>query len=771
MRVARCVRQHHIGPIALFIDRRPPVDHRARDAREPVTTDRVTRTERRAARSERVRRRQRRFGALLGVVSLACGGALLASAAEPSEALAASWSTGVEASLPAGAGSSPDVEIPSVSCASAGNCSAVGNYYDSSGNRQGLLLSESGGTWSAGVKATLPAGAGSDPGVHLSSVSCASAGNCSAVGYYIDSSGNRQGLLLSESGGTWSTGAKMTPPGDAGPDPHVSLYSVSCASAGNCSAVGNYFDVGDTDSSGYQLGLVLSESGGSWSAGAKATLPDDAATAPDDAYVNLYSVSCASAGNCSAVGNYVDSSGDRQGLLLSESGGSWSAGAKATPPAEAAANPDAYSSSVSCASAGDCSAVGSYYDSSVHRQGLLLSESGGSWSAGAKATPPAEAGFNPYAYLPSVSCASAGNCSAVGYYADGSGYEQGLLLSESGGSWSTGAKATLPAGSGSHSGANLYSVSCASAGDCSAVGFYGDSSNHRQGLLLSESGGTWSAGVEATLPANAGSSPDVEITSVSCASAGDCSAVGRYYDSSGHQQGLLLGESGGTLASPALSVSAPSTGTVGSAISSSSVSAALSGGSSPTAAITFTVFGPQSTAPTECSAGGTTVGTATVSGNETYNPSGGFTPPSAGDYWWYARYGGDSGNNPASSTCGAAMAETVVTDGGGGGGGGAGGGGAGGGGGGAGGGGGGGEGGTNPNPTPPGATGQRAAALKKCKNSHAKRLRKSYAKRLRKKKAHHALTKPVKRHLKKQLKNQLQKQLKKCKRNTSHLPL
>ena len=310
-------------------------------------------------------------------------------------------------------------------------------------------------------------------------------------------------------------------------------------------------------------------------------------------------------------------------------------------------------------------------------------------------------------------------------------------------------------------------MSCASAGDCSTVGFYTDSSG-QQGLLLGESGGTWSAGAKATLPASAGSSPYVNLLSVSCAAAGECSTVGNYFDSSGAQQGLLLGESGGTLASPALSVSAPSSGTAGSAISSSSVSASLSGGSMPTAAITFTVFGPQSTAPTVCSSGGTTVGTATVSGNGAYNPSGGFTPPSAGDYWWYARYGGDPDNNPANSACGAAMAETVVTAGGGGGGGGDGGGGGGGGGGGA----SGGGGGPNLTPTSPGATGQRAAALKKCKKSHAKRLRKSYAKRLRKMKAHHALTKPVKRRLKKHLKKQLKrKQLKKCKRSTSHLPL
>jgi hypothetical protein len=77
--------------------------------------------------------------------------------------------------------------------------------------------------------------------------------------------------------------------------------------------------------------------------------------------------------------------------------------------------------------------------------------------------------------------------------------------------------------------------------------------------------------------------------------------------------------------------------------------------------ITFVVFGPQSAAPSSCSPGGTTVGTATASGNATYNPSAHFTPSGAGDYWWYASYGGDTNNDPAASTCGAGMAETVVS--------------------------------------------------------------------------------------------------------------
>jgi hypothetical protein len=115
-----------------------------------------------------------------------------------------------------------------------------------------------------------------------------------------------------------------------------------------------------------------------------------------------------------------------------------------------------------------------------------------------------------------------------------------------------------------------------------------------------------------------------------------------------------------TWVSPGVSVSAPSAGTAGSTISASSVSSTLSGGSSPMGTITFTVFGPQSSPPSSCTSGGTTVGTATVSGNGAYNPSSGLTPSAAGDYWWYASYSGDANNHPESSSCGPGMAGTVV---------------------------------------------------------------------------------------------------------------
>ena len=116
-------------------------------------------------------------------------------------------------------------------------------------------------------------------------------------------------------------------------------------------------------------------------------------------------------------------------------------------------------------------------------------------------------------------------------------------------------------------------------------------------------------------------------------------------------------------ATPSVSATGPSTGTVGTAISTSSISSlfANSSGSNAGGTITFKVFGPLSSAPTNCSAGTTWTGnTASVSGNNTYHPSGAFTPSSAGDYWWYASYGGDGNNAAETSTCGSGMSETVV---------------------------------------------------------------------------------------------------------------
>ena len=113
-------------------------------------------------------------------------------------------------------------------------------------------------------------------------------------------------------------------------------------------------------------------------------------------------------------------------------------------------------------------------------------------------------------------------------------------------------------------------------------------------------------------------------------------------------------------ASTNLTANASASGTAGTQIAPSSISATLAGGVDPTGTITFTVFGPQTDAPADCSNGGTVVDTTSVSGNGTYNPSVAFTPTTAGSYWWYSTYGGDANNNPTASSCGAGMPSTTV---------------------------------------------------------------------------------------------------------------
>jgi hypothetical protein len=444
-------------------------------------------------------------------------------------AVAVAATTVSKAPLPANAGSNPAINMASVSCTSAGNCTAVGTYGDNSDHRQGLLLTETSGTWAA-AEAPLPTGAATKPAVDVLSVSCASVGNCAAVGTYRDNSGHFQGLLLTETSGTWWAAEAPLPAG-AGSTPATFLSSVSCAPAGHCTAVGEYHD-----SSRNTQGLLLTDTSGTWRA-ARAPLPAGVASNPA---TSLTSVSCATAGGCTAVGAYDDTSFNIQGLLLTKTSGRWRA-AKALPPAGAASNPFTSLHSVSCASAGNCAAVGTYDDGAGLTQGLLLSQTSGTWATGAEAVLPPNAGPNPGVELSSVSCASAGNCTAIGTYNDRSFNSLGLLLSQTSGTWATGIKAPLPTGVASNQGVVLSSVSCALAAHCTAVGSYTDNSGNRQGVLLGQTAAIWAA-AKAPLPARAASDPLILLNSVSCSSVGHCTASGDYADSSGHHQGVLLTE-------------------------------------------------------------------------------------------------------------------------------------------------------------------------------------------------------------------------------------
>jgi hypothetical protein len=181
----------------------------------------------------------------------------------------------------------------SLSCVSTGNCSAGGWYADAAGTEQAFTVDETGGSW--GHAQEVPGTAAlNTSGAYVNSVSCASAGNCSAVGGYT-SSGLGQVFVANETGGTWADAEEI--PGTAalntGDD---SVGSVSCGSAGNCSATGWYQVTGGDD-----MAFVVSESGGTWD---DAEPVPGLATLDPGGTTTGETMSCRSAGHCSSSGDY-----------------------------------------------------------------------------------------------------------------------------------------------------------------------------------------------------------------------------------------------------------------------------------------------------------------------------------------------------------------------------------------------------------------------------------------------------------------------------------
>lgn len=464
----------------------------------------------------------------------------------------------------------PAVQLAALSCASTGNCSALGSYDDGLGNSQGLLVSETRGRWQHAVEAQPPAGASVDPfkpsdGGGLAGISCPAAGDCAAVGRYTDRSRIDHGVLFSQTHGRWGRGVRLRLPGNAiiPPKPKSSavdllgVAGVSCSSVGNCVAVGDY----ETSAEVWE-GMIVVERHGRWSQALQAPLPAGAPTAGQNAV--LLSVTCSPSGHCAAAGAYVDSLGHQQSLLISGSPGSWSAAPNPGAPSDANSDPNIIPSSIACAAAGVCAAVGTYINPLQNSLGLLLNESGGQWakSTGAALPPnaaPAGTVGDQTVVLTSVACPQAGACTAVGWYFDNDENGQGLLISQNGSTWQTGVEITLPANA-EHAiekqSAGLDWISCASVGNCLATGVYTDIGYNSQGLLLSESGGVWQSGLESPLPRNAGGQEYAAANQSDCTAAGYCTVIGQYNDRRGNVLGYMLSEQGG-LWGPATELALP----------------------------------------------------------------------------------------------------------------------------------------------------------------------------------------------------------------------
>jgi hypothetical protein len=296
-------------------------------------------------------------------------------------------------------------QVFAVSCPSPGNCAAGGDYR-SHGRRQGFVASEKNGHWRTAIEVPGLGALNKGGLAEVNDVSCASAGNCAAGGDYL-SDGRHHAFVVSERNGAWGTAIEVTGLGRHGAE----ILTVSCASTGNCAAGGDY-----TNTFGHQ-GFVVSEKNGHWGGAIK--VPGlGALNTGGAAYV--FSVSCASADSCTAGGTYSynEGSGASLGFVVSERNGRWGRATKVSGLAALNSGGDVGVESVSCGSAGSCAVGGDYANKRQGSEGFVAVERNGRWGTAAEVPGLTALNKSGMSGVNVVSCASAGNCVAGGAYGD-----------------------------------------------------------------------------------------------------------------------------------------------------------------------------------------------------------------------------------------------------------------------------------------------------------------------------------------------------------------
>jgi hypothetical protein len=374
------------------------------------------------------------------------------------------------------------------------------------------------GTWGTAAPVRLPPGA---LGGWVQAVSCTAPEECTAGGSYADRGGQQRDFVVSEVHGTW--GAARPVPGTAA-FAGATVSVLSCASPGSCAAGGSYLGAGNR-----RRMFVASQAHGTWDpARAVRTAAGDLTFVSQ--LPGLSAISCASAGDCGAGGEFqvpdpaVPGVSETQAFLISEAHGTW--GPAVEVPGTAALNQGgrAAVTAMSCRAAGSCTAAGSYQARGGELHAYVISEADGTWGA-ARQVPGAAAlmgtsGFST-ATVYSVSCSSPGNCAAGGFAG-----LQAFVVSQVNGAWGLARPLT---GTGTLRTARLIinTVACGSPGNCSAAGHY--LVRTRSGLFVArEVRGRWGQARAVPGPAVLTRHFQADITSVSCDPAGRCSAGGNY---------------------------------------------------------------------------------------------------------------------------------------------------------------------------------------------------------------------------------------------------
>lgn len=477
-----------------------------------------------------------------------CAGASGHASVSPGRSEPGRWGTAIEVpgSATLDTGGAPwtaAVSSSSMSCASPGDCTASGNTGLAGSRQRVFVVSQVRGTWRAAR--AIPGLAALNAGHNASAgpVSCASPGNCSAGGWYWDARHHARAFVASEVRGTWHKAVEV--PGTAVLGKlSAQLNSVSCTTPGNCSAGGSYY-VSDRRGQAF----VVSETRGKWRGAI--SVPGVAGLNPDGV-AGISEISCSSPGNCSAAGTYTDTSHNTRVFVVSEVRGTWGEAIQA-PGTATLGRPGV--KGVSCGSAGNCAVVGSYYGSQGFEYPFVENQVNGKWGSATPVPGMASFGQKGNGHLDAVSCAAPGDCAAAGSEGINNGFDaygggQPFVVTEMNGTWR---KARLvPGVNALNTGADgdVVALSCASAGNCSAGGYFGIGRPDQKvydysAFVVSEVNGVWGKALQIPGMHALNKGKQAGIATVSCPAAAKCSAGGSYEDGAYHGQAFVVSEGGG----------------------------------------------------------------------------------------------------------------------------------------------------------------------------------------------------------------------------------
>jgi Bacterial Ig-like domain (group 3) len=452
-------------------------------------------------------------GATVAGASLALAGIAMDPVAAAGPPVLGHWAKA--AAVPGMSALTSSSTVSAVSCAPSADCAMGGTYDDAHGNPQAWVASGHAGTWANAIALPgfIPTNGGHS---QINGVSCATGNYCVAVGETSTDQLSDRATVAVDLFGTWQRA--MTIPGLDSSDSQA--LSVSCPSVGNCTVVGSYRDANNA-----KQPFVEDEVNGTWGFfHTFATFPE----LNTGQFAELNSVSCESPQNCSAVGEYATLGGTPHAFLVAEVSGSWH-----VPGPLIFFLAPSTGRAVSCPASGNCELAGTDADANGHIQAVAELTNAGGQSTIQFLTSSTNLNVGGTALTNSVSCASDGNCVVVGHYTDATGRWQPFIGEEKGGTW----QATIPvpgiAALDAGHFSDLQSVSCGSAGNCAALGFYTDASGNGQPFTIDEVNGTW--GSPATLPGPSNQGIFDPQSVVSCWSAGNCVTGGTIATSTGLQ--------------------------------------------------------------------------------------------------------------------------------------------------------------------------------------------------------------------------------------------